>query len=148
MKETRRSADKSVLALVRCIVCWPARVYRRIQLDIAELAWAMRPPTENAELREKLERLAANPPQGWVPIVNLTPGQIPTPEQMLARAAAIQTNIESRQAHAADLQNLVLDESRKEARRVAVLTKAVVVLSALVVVLSVANLVVLVVSLL
>jgi hypothetical protein len=142
MQGTLRGAGKCVVAVVQGIVRWPARVCGRILLDVAELAWAMRPPTENAELREKLERLAANPPEGWQVMYD------PTPEQMLARAAAIQTNIESRQAHAADLQNLVLDESRKEARRVAVLTKAVVVLSTLVVVLSVANLVVLVVSLL
>lgn len=142
MRVTPRSAAKHVLALGQCVVRCPARVYRRILLELGELNWAMRPPIENTELREKLERLAANPPEGWQVMYN------PTPEQMLARAAAIQTNIESRQAHAADLQNLVLDESRKEARRVAVLTKAVVVLSTLVVVLSVANLVVLVVSLL
>ena len=142
MRVTPRSAAKHVLALVRCSVRWPARVYRRILLELSELNWAMSPPVENTQLREKLERLAESPPNGWQVMYN------PTPEQMLARAAAIQTETQRRQAHAADLQNLVLDESRREAKRVTVLTKAVVVLSALVVVLSVANLVVLVFSLL
>jgi len=142
MQTAPRNPGKRIVATVRCIARSPAAIYGRIRLELNELSWAMRPPAENTELRERLDRLAANPPKGWQVMYD------PTAEDMLARAAAIQTDIAQRQAHAADLQNRVLEQGREESRRVTVLTKAVVILSVLVVLSSMANLVALLISLL
>jgi len=52
--------------------------------------------------------------------------------ETLAKATFFEARINARLARAADIQNALLERSENEARRVAVLTKAIVILTGLV----------------
>lgn len=85
-----------------------------------------------------------NNPQGGLPPVTIVnpPGVGATPEERmayaqaratetLAKATFFEAQVNARLARAADIQNALLERGENEARRVLVLTKAIVILTGL-----------------
>jgi len=129
--------------ILRSIRDSPAAVASWLSSQWKELAWAFRPP-EPSGLSEKIKRLVDNPQSSLPPpTFESPPGAGATPEarmayaqasatKLLAKATFFEAQVNARLARAADIQNALLERSKNEARRVTVLTKAILVLTGLV----------------
>jgi len=131
------------MLILRLIRDSPAAVASWLSSQWKELAWAFRPP-EPSGLSEKIRQLVDNPQSGLPPVtIENPPGVGSTPEQRqayqqtsaaraLAKATFFEAQVNARLARAADIQNALLERGENEARRVTVLTKAIVIVTGLV----------------
>jgi hypothetical protein len=129
--------------ILRLIRNSPAAAASWLSSQWKELAWAFRPP-EPSGLSEKIKRLVDNPQSSLPPVSwENPPGAGATPEdrrayqqasaaRLLAKATFFEAQVNARLARAADIQNALLERGENEARRVSVLTKAILMLTGLV----------------